>query len=163
MAHPSRELVRALRDTARRLQKDAPFHWGHMGRCNCGHLAHTVTGATPAEIHAAALERHGDWAGQALEYCPTSGLEIDALVGRLLDLGLTGRDLAQLERLNDPQVLRRIPADRLPLQRSRRDDAVLYMHTWADALAERVPIVPPAKNGPQAASTELPLHAGSEL
>ena len=43
MARPSRRLIDALRATARRLEDGARYEWGHMGRCNCGHLAQTLT------------------------------------------------------------------------------------------------------------------------
>ena len=46
--------MRALRATADRLAApDARYEWGHMGGCNCGHLAQTVTTLSRAEIQVA--------------------------------------------------------------------------------------------------------------
>ena len=61
MARPSGSLIHALRQTASRLAESESYQWGHMGQCNCGYLAQTITGLTAAEIHASALERQGDW------------------------------------------------------------------------------------------------------
>ena len=30
--------------TAERLSGDVSYQWGHMGMCNCGHLAQSITG-----------------------------------------------------------------------------------------------------------------------
>jgi hypothetical protein len=44
MAHPSIELIAALRETARRLRlPDTKYAWGNHGSCNCGHLLQVVT------------------------------------------------------------------------------------------------------------------------
>ena len=46
------QMIEALRETARRLQKGAEYDWNHQGNCNCGHLVQTVTKLSKAEIHA---------------------------------------------------------------------------------------------------------------
>ncbi|WP_243635867.1 hypothetical protein [Hymenobacter edaphi] len=43
MASCSLSVIEALRTTAQRLSTQAPYQWGHMGSCNCGHLAQTIT------------------------------------------------------------------------------------------------------------------------
>lgn len=117
--------------TADRIESATSFMWGHMGACNCGHLAQAVTGLTGAEIHHAALEREGEWERQANEYCPTSGLMVDHILAAMFDLGLTRADVRNLERLADPRVLARV--DR-PLRFNRREDVVVYLRAWADLL-----------------------------
>ena len=133
----ARDLASALRATADRLESTASFMWGHMGACNCGHLAQTVTGLTGAEIHRAALEREGEWERQANEYCPTSGLLVDHILAAMFALGLTRADVRNLERLADPRVLARVGR---PLRFNRRDDAIAYLRAWAEMLepAERL-------------------------
>ena len=79
-----------------------------MGRCYCGLLAQTVTGLSAAEIHRRALEKASDWGEQACAYHPASGYPIDHVIQALLDLGVTRDDLWHLERLSDPDVLRRL-------------------------------------------------------
>ncbi len=142
MARATKELVKALMETAQRLRGGARYQWGHMGSCNCGHLAQTLTNLPKAEIHAMALRRAGDWGEQAVEYCPTSGLPLDHVISTMLDCGLTLDDITKLENLSDIYVLRRIPMERRPLRRNIREDAVLYMETWAKMLREELPPAP---------------------
>lgn len=138
MARSTRDLVAALRLTADRLASADGYQWGHMGMCNCGHLAQATTGLTGSEIHSAALAREGDWERQANDYCPTSGFLIDHILAAMFDLGLTRRDVRNLERLADDQVLRRLPSGPRYLRHNNRDDAVEYMRTWALILEERI-------------------------
>ena len=129
--------AQALRTTAHRLATEAPYQWGHMGSCNCGHLAQTVTHLTKAEIHSRAMQRYGDWERQLIDYCPTSGLPIDQTIDEMLALGFTRADLSHLERLSDPTVRRAIPFERRDaLRHNQRDDVVLYLRTWADLLEQ---------------------------
>lgn len=133
-AHP--DLIEALRQTANRLSEGAEYRWTHMGSCNCGHLAQTVTRLPKEEIHRQALQKAGDWGEQALDFCPTSGYPIDHLIGALIDLGLTREDLWHLERLSDPDVLRRLPVGERELCCRRRNDVVVYLQIWASLLED---------------------------
>lgn len=110
-----------------------------MGACNCGHLAQTVTHLDAEDIRRYALERAGEWAEQVLEFCPTSGYPMDAILSALFELGLTSQDLAQLEKLTNPEVLRRLPEDlRRQISYRERDHVVLYMQAFADLLEEQL-------------------------
>ena len=151
MAHPSLSVVQALRVTARRLETATglkAYQWGHMGSCNCGHLAQTVCRLDPAAIHQRALlTRHGDWDDQLNDYCPHSGLPLDDVIDQLLDAGFTHADLAHLERLSDPAVRGLLGSARAnALRHNHRPDVVLYLRTWADsletALLASLPAVP---------------------
>lgn len=134
------ELVCALRVTARRLAEGAEYRWTHMGACNCGHLAQTLTSRPPAEIRRLALEKRGEWAEQAIEYCPGSGYPIDHILGAMLEAGLTEEDIGHLEKLSDPRVLRALPVEaRLELSYRNREHVVLYLRTWADLLEAALP------------------------
>jgi hypothetical protein len=135
MAKSTLSVIQALRATAQRLATEAPYQWGHMGSCNCGHLAQTVTRLTKGEIHARAMQRAGDWERQLTDYCPTSGLPIDETIDEMLALGFTRTDLAHLERLSDAAIRRAIPFERRnALRHNQRDDVVLYLRTWAGLL-----------------------------
>lgn len=138
MAHPTPELVVALRRTAARLKDGVRYRWSHFAVCNCGNLAQTITELSPDAIYEAAMQRPGDWGEQAREYCPTSGLAMDAIVGSILDLGMEKEDVRHLERLTHPHVLRALPKERLPLKHTRREDTVLFMETWADLLEAKL-------------------------
>jgi hypothetical protein len=140
MARANRELITALRVTAAKLEAGATYRWTHMGACNCGHLAQTVTQLSAEDIRRYALERSGEWAEQGIEYCPTSGYPMDAILSALFGLGLSSDDLGQLERLTNPEVLRRMPVEvRKELSYRERDHVVLYMRTFADVLEEQLP------------------------
>jgi hypothetical protein len=139
MAHATLELIAALRTTAARLEAGGEYQWGHMGACNCGHLAQTITSLPKRDIHEWALERVGDWETQANQYCPTSGYRIDDVISAMLALGMTRRDIRNLERLADPEVLARLPADTRRLAHNRREDAILYLREWAVLLELKLP------------------------
>lgn len=138
MAHANVELIRALRKTAARLREGSDYQWGHLGMCNCGQLAQTLTGESRDEIHSAALQVGGEWEDRAREYCPDSGRPIDAIIRTMLRHGLTTGDLADLEDLRDDRILRRLPSGQRHLQRNQRDDVVEYLETWASLLDEEL-------------------------
>jgi hypothetical protein len=143
MARASWELVTALRTTAARLQSGARYAWTHMGACNCGHLAQTLTARSADELRRIALEKRGEWAEQALEWCPGSGYPIDHVIATMLAIGLERRDIAELEKLANPEVLRRLPlAMRRSLSYRERDHVVAYLHAFADLLEEALPDPP---------------------
>ena len=139
MALPTRSLIDALQATADRLEQGARYAWTHMGACNCGSLAQTVSKLSAAEIHDIALQKRGNWQEQVMEHCPTSGLPMDMLINTLLELGLTRKDLADLERLSGPQVLRIVAEERKDepgriLSHRSREDVVTYMRAFATYL-----------------------------
>ncbi|WP_299699916.1 hypothetical protein [uncultured Pontibacter sp.] len=134
MAKSSVKLVAAIRETADRLALGDNYQWGHMGNCNCGHLAQTITHYDKGQIHGAAMWRHGDWTEQLRDYCPQSGLPMDEIIDQMLAWGLSPTDLAYLERLSDPAVLDALPPNRRCLKHNLRDDVVLYLQAWAALL-----------------------------
>jgi hypothetical protein len=142
MANASLTLVRALRDTAARLEAGAAYQWGHHGQCNCGHLVQTLCHVEAREIHAWALETAtgvGDWEMLANDFCPASGHRIDDVIAALLEAGLTTDDLVHLERLDDPRVLAFLPGGARWLARNGREDAIAYLRAWAARLERELP------------------------
>lgn len=137
MAKAGSHLIAVLRETAERLMQGDAYGWTHMGKCNCGHLVQTVTKLTPAEIHQYALQKPGDWAEQAVAYCPGSRYPIDLVFQTLIELGLTRDDLIHLERLSDPGILAQLPSQSRALDYRKRDDVVLYFQLWANLLEDQ--------------------------
>ncbi len=138
MAKPNPDLIAAIERTISNLQQGASYQWGHMGACNCGNLAQELTKFSKAEIHQFAMQRHGDWNEQLIDYCPTSGYPMDMMVSKMLEYGLTIDDLSHLERLSDPIILSRIEKEkRDQLNKNRREDVVFYLQTWANLLREK--------------------------
>jgi hypothetical protein len=139
MAKPNPELVNIIRRTANKLEKGAPYQWGHMGSCNCGHLAQEITKLSRADIHEYATRQYGDWTTQSNHYCPTSGYPMDLLISKMLKVGLNVEDIKNLERLTDQQVLQTLPPHLRDLSYNVREDVVLYMKAWADLLEKKLP------------------------
>lgn len=137
MAKANPRLIEAIEKTIFKLANGAPYQWGHMGACNCGNLAQELTHFSKAEIHQYAMQRHGDWNEQLLDYCPTSGFPIDLMISKMLESGLTLDDLANLEKLSDPTILSRIPKEeRDKINKNSREDVILYLETWSKILRE---------------------------
>jgi|OM-RGC.v1.022341623 hypothetical protein len=142
MARPTKELIDALHETIARVADGANYQWGNMGACNCGHLVQSLTKLDRATIHAAALQRAGDWGQQAVDYCSTSGYPLDHIISTVLDAGMTLADIEHLERLNGPEVLQRLPRERRWLKRNSREDLLLYLQTWVALLEEQLASLP---------------------
>jgi hypothetical protein len=134
MAKPCPEVILALRATARQLEGSSSYEWGHMGACNCGFLAQTVTSFKKEEIHRRAMQGHGDWNEQLNDYCATSGLPMDDLISELLCVGFDSDDLKHLERLSSPAVLRSLPLESRELRHNVKADVVQYLLAWAALL-----------------------------
>ena len=130
------KIISALRKTAAELEKGNRYEWGHMGSCNCGNLAQTITNFSRAEIQKYALEKRGDWTNQLLDYCPTSGYPMDMIIERMLDFGFSQLDLRDLEWLSDDKILARMNVTFL--NRNLKSDTILYFKTWADLLEEQI-------------------------
>jgi hypothetical protein len=128
------ELARHLRMTAVRLRTGASYRWTHQGRCNCGHLAQTLTGLSGPKIHQIALRSEGEWVDHIAEYCETSGLPVNDLIRSMLSFGLLIDELADLERLASSKVTRWLPNGRRYLDYRSREDVILYFETWADVI-----------------------------
>lgn len=156
MAIANPRLILALRATAGRLEVlGTPYRWTHMGMCNCGQLAQTVTRLSKEEIHRMALQKAGDWGRQAVDHCPTSGYPMDHVISQLMELGLSEVDIDRLERLADREVLRRLPPTTRHLDKRSRDHAVLYMRAWADLLEQEW-----LRGQDELEAPELPVAAG---
>lgn len=133
-----------MRETVKVLETGASYQWGHMGSCNCGHLAQQLTQLSKSEIHERAMVRKGDWNEQCDDFCPTSGLPMDDLISEMLNAGLSISDLKKLEKLSDKEVLKHLPTDKRYLKYNNKQHLVLYLKTWAklleDELADKINI-----------------------
>lgn len=138
MAKADVYLIEALRNTARNIEKDPGYQWGHMGACNCGFLAQEVTQLSKAEIHRRALERHGDWSEHLNDYCAISGLPFDDVISELIAFGFDSDDLKHLERLSDPILLQTIPLSHRNLHHNVKRDVVVYLNAWIRLLEDEL-------------------------
>ena len=127
-------MVSLLRETAVRLDSGARYEWGHMGRCNCGHLVQTLTDLTDREIARSVDYQLDEWSEHAKDYCSETGSQVDDLFRALADIGFNHQDVMALEYLSDPRVLAALKPDRKKLRRNFAPDVSLYMRTLADIL-----------------------------
>lgn len=137
MARASQQIIDVLRKTVNRILDSHDYQWGHMGACNCGHLAQEITMKSKAEIHRRAMYGIGDWNDQLNDYCPTSGLPFDDVIAEMMDFGFDIDDLKRLERLSDKRVLDRLPFPTV-LKYNVKEDVALYLTLWADMLEEEM-------------------------
>jgi hypothetical protein len=138
MTQSNPELINALRETAARLANGARYEWGHMGRCNCGHLVQTVTNMTDYEIVKTIDFELDEWTEHAQDYCEGTGHKVDDLFIILQNVGFSYQDVIHLENLSDQKVLDRLEGGRRYLRRNSVEDVTLYMSTMADLLEEEV-------------------------
>ena len=138
MAHPTIELIAALRDTATRLRNGAPYAWGNHGSCNCGNLLQGITNLSKEEILTYAHSGIGEWTELAEDYCGVTGSPVSLLLKKLQEIGLTPTDIHHLEYLDDREVLNALPGGFRWLKRNQREDVVLYFETFARLLEDRL-------------------------
>ena len=136
MAIPSLKIIDALRKTAKQLENGNRYEWGHMGSCNCGNLAQTITSFSKAEIQKYALQKTGDWSEQLVDYCPTSGLPMDLIIEKMLDFGFTRQDLRHLEWLSDADILNKMGVSYF--NRNLKSDTILYLQSWANLVEDKL-------------------------
>lgn len=134
MATSSPELICALRETAGNLESGARYEWGHMGRCNCGHLVQTLTDMTDYDIVKSIDFQLDEWTEHARDYCAGTGHKVDDLFHALDRVGFSHQDVMHLEYLSDKRVLSRLSGGPRYLQKNRVEDVTLYMRTLADLL-----------------------------
>lgn len=137
MAKSNPQLIGALRQTANRLDNGAVYEWGHMGRCNCGHLLQTITHMSGYQIVKTLDFQLDEWSEYANDYCPGTGQKVEELFTALQDVGFLRDDVIHLENLSDRRVLARLGNGKpRHLHRNNVADVTLYMRTLADLLEE---------------------------
>ena len=128
------KLVYALRSAAKKLKSGAKYEWGHVGRCNCGHLVQELCGIDDGEIYRYFGQELDEWSEHAIDYCSITGKPVEKLYDDLLALGFSRRDIQHLENLSDKRVTR-ILSEEIPfLERNNREHVVRYMETLASLL-----------------------------
>lgn len=127
-------LPQLLRKTADRLDQGARYEWGHMGRCNCGHLVQTLTDMTDREISKAVEHKLDEWSEHAQTYCEQTGSPVDDLFRTLEEVGFSHKDVIALEYLTDSRVLKLLGPKGQQLRRNFAPDVSLYMRTLAQVV-----------------------------
>lgn len=135
MARATPILIEKLREAAANIENAGDYNWGHIGRCNCGHLVQCLTDFSAKEIFAMARKNYVDeWTEFANDYCPNDGTSVDQLMDVLIAHGFELKDIHHLEYLSNPRVLNAIPGSPKYLEKGKPRNAALYMRTWASLL-----------------------------
>ena len=135
MAKSNPNLINKIREAASHINSGADYNWGHVGKCNCGHLLQAISPMDSSEIYQQAqIQKLDEWSEYANHYCPASGASLDTMIDTLLEAGLEIDDIHELEYLSNKLVLEALPGGFRYLQKGSRQDAVTYMNTWADVL-----------------------------
>jgi hypothetical protein len=66
-----------------------------------------------------------------------TNLEVEEILDTLNYQGLSREDMRNLEYLSDESILSKLPGGKRYLEKNKREDAILYMRTWADILEEK--------------------------
>lgn len=139
MAKANWRLIQILRLTADRIEETDDYHWAHVGKCNCGFLAQTITGFSASELFQRARNsKLTEWTEYANDYCAVSGQPLETVISSMMEAGLERCDLHRLEYLSDAEVLSSLPGGMRYLRRNQPADVALYLRTWADLLEEEI-------------------------
>ncbi|BBM83522.1 hypothetical protein [Candidatus Uabimicrobium amorphum] len=137
MPKANTKLIQALREAASNLKGGVKYEWGHMGRCNCGHLVQTATQMTDVEIVKSIDHELDEWTEHAKDYCAVTNHKVDDLFATMESIGFDRYDMSNLEYLSDKNVLDALPNGRY-LHRNNPQHVSLYMDTMADLLEEQL-------------------------
>jgi hypothetical protein len=141
----NKKLINALQIAIRQLKAGAPYEWGHVGRCNCGHLVQALVGISAGEIYRNFGQELDEWSEHSRDYCGVSGKPVEELFEELRRVGFSAEDVHHLEYLSDPKVLRALPGGFRHLRRNNRDDLILYMETLVVLVAKEPSLEVPFK------------------
>ncbi|NLR92110.1 hypothetical protein [Flammeovirga agarivorans] len=139
MAKPNRYLITKLREAASNIEAGADYSWGHVGRCNCGHLVQAITPMNSKDIYESA-QRHklDEWSEFANDYCPASGVPVDNIIDTLMEHGFELEDINHLEYLSNKNILKALPGGFRYLEKGNKEHAAVYMKTWANELEKEL-------------------------
>jgi hypothetical protein len=141
MAIATDSLILILKKTVDLLEETESYQWGHMGSCNCGHLAQVITGKTHAQIHNMAMMTDGDWSDKAEKYCKDSGLPIDDIIKEMLAHGFELDDIRHIEYLSHPKIVKRLIGTPFQHRRNSLEDVILYFKAWIDELENKLDFI----------------------
>lgn len=134
MARANFKLIKAIKVAAEKIKSGTDYQWGHMGGCNCGHLAQELTSYSKREIHEYAMRKSGDWTDQVQDYCSTSQMPMDEIISSMMESGLERKDMVELERLSNHEVRLYMGEKGKALSHNKKEDVVAYMLAWAEML-----------------------------
>jgi hypothetical protein len=136
-------LTSALREAARRLNAGHYHNWGAVSTCNCGVLAQVLMGKTREDLRDLQGKSEnfiGTYTAMARRVlaCPSTDIPFATVVRTLFNVGLTQKDINQLEYLTNPDVAERFEMQtKTAPHKTHPLEVALYMNIWADILEEQ--------------------------
>ena len=138
----SKQLASVLRAAAKQLLLPTnKYRWTSITQCNCGVVAKIACNLNDDELHDKLKDCViGVWDGMAVDEfqkCDVTGLPVNQVFRVLALLGLTPKDIRDLEALRDPAIRR---AAGLKRHSESSNDyctpvaVAAYMRAWADMI-----------------------------
>jgi hypothetical protein len=137
------QLIKHLRQAAERVLEPGYNH-GNYERCNCGILAQCVTGFGAGHMKhgelwnaikpVVSLVGGGSWGYVAEFYCSETNRLFSEVIESLLDIGITAKDIANLENLSDEKIVAQVGLG--PLTKDNPQHVAKYLEAWADILED---------------------------
>lgn len=127
------DLVQALEDTVSRLKKsETCYEWGHMGRCNVGHVLQSLLKIDDHEVVIRSRGAMKEWSKHVEDH--QNGCE-NQLLTCLVEAGLDLERVVHLEGLSEPLVLKNLKGGHRHLTKNDRSDAIEYLSSLTSLLA----------------------------
>jgi hypothetical protein len=134
MQKDKKTLIKALKETVDRLKNGAKYEWGHMGRCNAGHIVQTLTGMSDYDIVKSVNFEMDEWTEHAKGFCDKSNENVEDIFLNMKEVGLSYQDIIHLENLSDKVVLKNLKGGFRYLKKNNRDDLIDYISSLANTL-----------------------------
>jgi hypothetical protein len=101
---PTKQLIRALRETAHKLRNGEQYNWRMVLECNCGLLAQTLLAVDGDELVKGLFENRDIrespdiyWTTMARLACPTTGVPLCGVFRALHEAGIETADYERIE------------------------------------------------------------------
>jgi hypothetical protein len=124
----------AIHEAAARQRGD----WAEQARTIAGPADHERAGQGSPDYGSRPAIDEGAWEPEDLMLCPVAERSMTSIFAELLEWGLEPTDVGALERLDDPQVRRRLGTHTSEFLHSDRNNVIAYLEAWAALLEEQL-------------------------
>lgn len=129
-------LINALTKSVEFLERlDYWYAWTDSASCNCGILAQQIMNCNGSELRKDIDTSHGLWSDGAryFEQCRKTGVPINIIFQKFYEIGLTSKDIIQLENLSNKKIIRKAKLEN-NLKIGDKDNLIKYMKAWIELL-----------------------------
>lgn len=131
------ELIKAIRETIIDLEEGRKhYEWSECESCNCGLLAQNICGIDREQLTKKFGESPmscGVWSDD-VRFCTRTGDPIGEVIQKMLDVGLSAKDIQNLEYLSDPEILKEAGYE--SMSRSEKPHLIAYLKAWLNILTK---------------------------